>query len=67
LILNVVRPQRIGLWNGSYGGLLTAMGLARNSDIFKAGVDFHGVHDWATFPPVSVEMSTSTVAPEPTS
>src|SRR4030095_14296274 len=23
--------------------------LARNSDIFKAGVDFHGVHDWATF------------------
>jgi dipeptidyl aminopeptidase/acylaminoacyl peptidase len=25
------------------------MGLARNSDIFKAGVDFHGVHDWATF------------------
>lgn len=23
------------------------MGLARNSDIFKAGVDFHGVHDWS--------------------
>jgi dipeptidyl aminopeptidase/acylaminoacyl peptidase len=22
------------------------MGLARNSDIFAAGVDFHGVHDW---------------------
>lgn len=31
---------------GSYGGFLTAMGLARNSDIFKAGVDLHGVHDW---------------------
>jgi dipeptidyl aminopeptidase/acylaminoacyl peptidase len=41
-----VDPQRIGLWGGSYGGFLTAMGLARNSDIFKAGVDFHGVHDW---------------------
>ena len=26
------------------------MGLARNSDIFKAGVDFHGVHDSAHFP-----------------
>jgi dipeptidyl aminopeptidase/acylaminoacyl peptidase len=26
---------------------LTALGLARDSDIFKAGVDFHGVHDWS--------------------
>jgi predicted RNA-binding Zn ribbon-like protein len=25
---------------------MTALGLARNSDIFKAGVDMHGVHDW---------------------
>ncbi len=44
-----VDPQRVGLWGGSYGGFLTAMGLAKNSDIFKAGVDFHGVHDWAVF------------------
>lgn len=43
-----VDPSRIGLWGGSYGGFLTAMGLARNSDIFAAGVDFHGVHDWPT-------------------
>jgi len=42
-----VDASRIGLWGGSYGGYLTAMGLARNSDIFKAGVDLHGVHDWA--------------------
>jgi len=41
-----VDPARIGLWGGSYGGYLTAMGLARASDLFKAGVDFHGVHDW---------------------
>jgi dipeptidyl aminopeptidase/acylaminoacyl peptidase len=47
--LSNVDPQRIGLWGGSYGGFLTAMGLARNSDIFKAGVDFHGVHDWSMF------------------
>jgi dipeptidyl aminopeptidase/acylaminoacyl peptidase len=44
------RPEvdgaRIGLWGGSYGGYLTALGLARASDLFKAGVDFHGVHDW---------------------
>lgn len=43
-----VDASRIGLWGGSYGGFLTAMGLARNSDIFAAGVDFHGVHDWPT-------------------
>ena len=41
-----VDPQRIGIWGGSYGGYLTAMALARNSDLFAAGVDFHGVHDW---------------------
>jgi dipeptidyl aminopeptidase/acylaminoacyl peptidase len=43
-----VDPQHIGLWGGSYGGYLTALGLARSSDLFAAGVDFHGVHDWAT-------------------
>jgi dipeptidyl aminopeptidase/acylaminoacyl peptidase len=43
-----VDEKRIGLWGGSYGGYLTALGLARNSDIFAAGVDFHGVHDWSS-------------------
>ena len=41
-----VNPSRIGVWGGSYGGYLTALGLARASDLFAAGVDFHGVHDW---------------------
>lgn len=41
-----VDPKRIGLWGGSYGGYLTALGLARSSDLFAAGVDMHGVHDW---------------------
>src|SRR4029077_9011176 len=41
-----VDPSRIGVWGGSYGGHLTALGLARASDLFAAGVDFHGVHDW---------------------
>jgi dipeptidyl aminopeptidase/acylaminoacyl peptidase len=44
-----VDSKRIGLWGGSYGGYLTALGLARNSDMFKAGVDLHGVHDWSVF------------------
>jgi dipeptidyl aminopeptidase/acylaminoacyl peptidase len=42
-----VDPARVGIWGGSYGGLLTALALGRNSDVFKAGVDFHGVHDWS--------------------
>lgn len=42
-----VDPSRIGVWGGSYGGYLTAMALARNSDIFAAGVDIHGVHNYA--------------------
>jgi dipeptidyl aminopeptidase/acylaminoacyl peptidase len=42
-----VDPERIGLWGGSYGGYLTALALARDSDLFAAGVDLHGVHDWA--------------------
>lgn len=50
-----VNGHRIGLWGGSYGGFLTALGLARNSDIFRAGVDFHGVHDWSAFLPTWTE------------
>jgi dipeptidyl aminopeptidase/acylaminoacyl peptidase len=41
-----VDPQRIGIYGGSYGGYLTAHALARASDLFAAGVDIHGVHDW---------------------
>ena len=39
-----VDPSRVGIWGLSYGGLLTAQALARNSDIFVAGVDMAGVH-----------------------
>ncbi len=42
-----VDPRRIGVWGGSYGGYLTAMALSRSSDLFAAGVDLHGVHDWS--------------------
>ena len=39
-----VDPARVGIWGLSYGGLLTAQALARNSDIFVAGADLAGVH-----------------------
>ncbi|MGH8126568.1 MAG: S9 family peptidase, partial [Rhodanobacteraceae bacterium] len=42
-----VDASRIGIWGGSYGGYLTGLALARNSDIFKAGVAMHGLYDWS--------------------
>jgi dipeptidyl-peptidase 4 len=39
-----VDPNRVGIWGLSYGGLLTAQALARNSDLFKLGVDLAGLH-----------------------
>lgn len=41
-----VDPNLIGIWGGSWGGYLTALALARASDLFVAGVDMSGVHDW---------------------
>jgi dipeptidyl-peptidase 4 len=41
-----VDPARVGIWGLSYGGVLTAQALARNSDVFAAGVDMAGVHLW---------------------
>ena len=41
-----VDGSRLGIYGGSYGGFLTALALGRNSDVFAAGVDIHGVHDW---------------------
>jgi dipeptidyl aminopeptidase/acylaminoacyl peptidase len=53
-----VDANRIGAWGGSYGGYLTAMALARASDIYKAGSDFSGVHDWA------LELDVPVTAPD---
>jgi dipeptidyl aminopeptidase/acylaminoacyl peptidase len=48
-----IDPARIGIWGGSYGGYLAALALGRNSDVFAAGVDIHGVH--LRNPGISVE------------
>ena len=41
-----IDAKRIGIYGGSYGGYLTALALARDSNLFAAGVDIHGVHNW---------------------
>ena len=46
---NDVDRERLGIWGGSYGGLMTALGLARAPDAFAAGVDYAGLYNWATF------------------
>ena len=57
-----VDPDRIGIWGLSYGGVLTAQALARNSDLFKAGVDLAGVHLWgSSVDPESVSFKSSAV------
>jgi dipeptidyl aminopeptidase/acylaminoacyl peptidase len=60
--LPYVDAKRIGIWGGSYGGLLTALALSRNSDLFAAGVDFHGVHDWSVF--LARRLSSAGEAPD---
>jgi dipeptidyl aminopeptidase/acylaminoacyl peptidase len=57
-----VDPNRVGIWGLSYGGLLTAQALARNSDIFKAGVDLAGVHLFGnSLDPASVSYKSSAI------
>ncbi|MEH6305751.1 prolyl oligopeptidase family serine peptidase [Olivibacter sp. CPCC 100613] len=41
-----VDAQRIGVYGGSYGGYLTALALGKDPDLFAAGVDIHGVHNY---------------------
>jgi dipeptidyl-peptidase-4 len=58
-----VDPKRVGIWGLSYGGLLTAQALARNSDIFAAGVDLAGVHLFgSSLDPENVAYKSSSVS-----
>ncbi len=38
-------PARIGIMGASYGGYATLMGLVRNPDTFRAGIEWAGVTD----------------------
>lgn len=46
-----VDARKIGVYGGSYGGFLTAHALGRDSKLFAAGVDIHGVHNRSQFMP----------------
>ncbi|MHB1938467.1 MAG: S9 family peptidase [Acidobacteriaceae bacterium] len=58
-----VVPTHVGIWGGSWGGFLTALALARASDLFAAGVDMSGVHDWNIDHPGNFSISDTAVDP----
>jgi dipeptidyl aminopeptidase/acylaminoacyl peptidase len=41
-----VNARKVGVWGGSYGGLMTALALARASKDIAVGVDYAGVYNW---------------------
>jgi dipeptidyl aminopeptidase/acylaminoacyl peptidase len=58
-----VDPKRVGIWGLSYGGVLVAQALARNSDIFAAGFDMAGVHLWgSSIDTASVSYKSSSIS-----
>jgi dipeptidyl aminopeptidase/acylaminoacyl peptidase len=58
-----VDSARVGIWGLSYGGVLTAQALARNSDVFAAGVDMAGVHLWgSSLDPDDVSYQSSAIS-----
>ena len=58
-----VDPARVGIWGLSYGGVLSSQALARNSDMFAAGVDMAGVHLWgSTLDSTDVSYQSSAIA-----
>ena len=57
-----VDTQRFGIWGLSYGGLLTAQALARDSDLFKLGIDLAGVHVRGQLEPENLAYKSSAVS-----
>jgi dipeptidyl aminopeptidase/acylaminoacyl peptidase len=58
-----VDPKRVGIYGLSYGGLLTAQALARNSDVFAAGIDYAGVHQYGgSLDPDSIAYQSSAIS-----
>jgi len=57
-----VDTERFGIWGLSYGGLLTAQALARNSDLFKLGIDLAGVHIRGQLEPNNLGYKSSAIS-----
>jgi dipeptidyl aminopeptidase/acylaminoacyl peptidase len=42
-------PKKLVVYGGSYGGYMTLMGVTRQTDLWKAGVDLVGPSNWRSF------------------
>ncbi|NVK25445.1 MAG: S9 family peptidase, partial [Gammaproteobacteria bacterium] len=47
--LDIVDPDRIGIYGHSYGGYMTIMGMFKAPDVFKVGVSGAPVTDWGLY------------------
>jgi dipeptidyl aminopeptidase/acylaminoacyl peptidase len=45
----IADPQRVCIYGASYGGYATMMGLAKDPDLYKCGIDYVGVTDLPLF------------------
>jgi dipeptidyl aminopeptidase/acylaminoacyl peptidase len=45
----IVDPARVCIYGGSYGGYATMMGLAKDPDLYKCGINYVGVTDLELF------------------
>lgn len=44
-----VKPGKIGIYGGSYGGFITLMALFNHGDVFTSGAALRSVTDWAHY------------------
>jgi dipeptidyl aminopeptidase/acylaminoacyl peptidase len=61
-----VDPERVGVYGGSYGGILTLMALFEEPDLFACGAALRPVTDWAHYnhPYTSRILNTPDLDPE---
>jgi len=56
--------ERLVVWGGSYGGYMTLMGMTRQSDVWRAGVDLVGPSSWRSFMATTTGMIRTVFAKE---
>ncbi len=63
--LKNVDIAHVGIWGVSYGGFMTAAGLFKTPDVFKAGAAFSGVYDWENYNAGYTQQRLTTPAENP--
>lgn len=56
--------SRMAIWGGSYGGYMTLMGLTRQPELWRAGVDLVGPSSWRSFMATTTGMIRTVLSKE---